>query len=362
MPYYFRLRNKNISQSARVRTVEGLQRLRKQIRNHIPNRTVRDTLLLATWNLRDLGNEDKRFEEGEGPGPRLNESYYYIAEIISAFDLVALQEINTLESLEKVMDFLGPSWDYLTTDTKRGKGGNSERMTFVYDKRKVWFKNVTGQIVVDAEQQFARTPFYAAFQSGWFRFSLCTVHILYGDFHDTTKRAAEIDRIAKFLAERSKDTGENIILLGDFNILSRDDKTFAPLEKHGWYVPLDYKTNVLKTKSYDQIAFLLDKNELPDLKGNTFDFFESVFRNDECDTYFKIAADLGRPVQPWDNTVYWKDKDKPKEEQHILSRQEYFETWRTWQMSDHFPLWAQLKIDFTEQYLERTKTWNPAVY
>jgi hypothetical protein len=90
MPYYFRLRNKNISQSARVRTVEGLQRLRKQIRNHIPNRTVRDTLLLATWNLRDLGNEDKRFEEGEGPGPRLNESYYYIAEIISAFDLVSI--------------------------------------------------------------------------------------------------------------------------------------------------------------------------------------------------------------------------------------------------------------------------------
>ena len=30
-------------------------------------------------------------------------------------------------------------------------------------------------------QQFARSPFLVAFQSGWFRFSLCTVHIYYGD-------------------------------------------------------------------------------------------------------------------------------------------------------------------------------------
>ena len=359
MPYYYRLRNKRVSESDRVRTVQGLQRLRAQLRKEVPPRTLGDTLLLATWNIRDFGNEDKRFEEGEGPGPRFDESYYYIAEVISAFDLVALQEVNTLEALEKLMDRLGPSWEYLTTDTKRGAGGNDERMTFVYDKRKVWFKNITGQIVVDAEQQFARTPFHASFQVGWFRFSLCTVHILYGDYHDLTKRVAEIDRIARFLTERSKDTGENVILLGDFNILSREDKTFAPLAKHGWYVPLDYNTNVIQTKAYDQIAFFVDEDELPDPRGNTFDFFDSVFRDEECDVYYNLAAQLGRPLEPWDNTVFWKDKDKPKDQQHILTREEYFKTWRTWQMSDHNPLWAELKIDFTDQYLQRTKKWKP---
>lgn len=358
MPYYYTLRNARISEPDRVRTVRGIQRLRQQLRREIPARTVRDTLLLATWNVRDLGNEDKRFEPGEGPGPRFDESYHYIAEVISAFDLVALQEVNTLESLEKIMHLLGPSWTYLTTDTTRTGGGNEERLTFVYDKRKVWFKKVTGQMVAE-ETQFARTPFYAAFQSGWFRFSLCTVHILYGDYQDTTKRVEEIDRIARLLVQRSEDTGENMILLGDFNILSRDDRTFAPLDDHGWYVPLDYDTNVIGNKAYDQIAFYVNEDELPKPKGGVFDLFDSVFRDDESDLYYELAGKLDRPLEPWDNTVYWKDRDKPKDEQRILTRDEYYKTWRTWQMSDHFPLWSELKIDFTDQYLERTKTWRP---
>ena len=358
MPYYYSLRNERISESDRVRTVEGLQRLRRQIREEIPARTIRDTLLLATWNVRDLGNENKRFDEGEGPGPRFNESYHYIAEVISSFDLVALQEVNTLESLQTIMRHLGPSWTYLATDTTRTRGGNDERLTFVYDKRKVWFKNVTGQVVT-GEDQFARTPFYAAFQSGWFRFSLCTVHILYGDSRDTRLRVEEIDRIAGLLTQRSEDTGENMILLGDFNILSREDKTFAPLEAHNWYVPLDYDTNVLESKAYDQIAFYVNEDELPNPKGGTFNFFDSVFRDDEGDRYYELAEQLDRPLEPWDNTVFWRDKDKPKDQQRILSREEYYKTWRTWQMSDHFPLWSELKIDFTDQYLERTKTWKP---
>ena len=359
MPYYPPLRSINVSEADRVRTVEGIQMLREQLRRDIPIRNLCDTLLLATWNIRDLGNEDKRFEEGEGPGPRLDESYHYIAEIIAAFDLVALQEVNTLESLQRIMDLLGPSWDYLTTDITRRRGGNDERMTFVYDTRKVWFKNVVGQVVAEGNEQFARTPFYAAFQSGWFRFSLCTVHILYGDYQNTEKRVAEIDRIAGFLDERAEDTGESIILLGDFNILGREDETFAPLKRHGWYVPLDYDTNVIGTKPYDQIAFLVDEVELPEPTGGIFDFFESVFRDEQSDRYYDIASDLGRPTEPWDNTVFWMDKDKPADEQRILTRQEYYETWRTWQISDHFPLWAEIKIDFTDQYLERTKTWKP---
>ena len=358
MPFYYRLRRDSVTPETRARTVEGLQRLRDQIRREVPTRTVRDTLLLATWNLRDLGNEDKRFAPGEGPGARFLESYYYIAEIISAFDLVALQEVNTLGALEKIMGYLGPAWTYLTTDTKRGKGGNEERMTFVYDTRKVLFKRMTGQIVVDAKQQFARTPFHASFQSGWFHFSLCTVHILYGNYRDTRKRVAEIDRIAGFLAERSDETGENIILLGDFNILSRDDATFKPLADHGWHVPLSYDTNVIGTKSYDQIAFHVNEPSLPTPTGGIFKFFDSVYRDDEFETYYELVKSEGRPVEPWDTTVFWKDKDKPKDKQRVLTREEYYRDWRTWQMSDHVPLWAELKIDFTDAYLERTKTWK----
>jgi hypothetical protein len=35
-------------------------------------------------------------------------------------------------------------------------------------------------------------------------------------------------------------------------------------------------------------------------------------------------------------------------------RREYYAgEWRTFQISDHLPLWVDLNVDFTEQYLER---------
>ena len=33
----------------------------------------------------------------------------------------------------------------------------------------------------------------------------------------------------------------------------------------------------------------------------------------------------------------------------------YANLWRTWQMSDHLPMWVQLKVDFTEDYLGSLK-------
>lgn len=96
----------------------------------------------------------------------------------------------------------------------------------------------------------------------WFEFSLCNAHILYGDNKDACERIREIDDIAGFLSDRVIRTGENIILLGDFNTLSRSDDTFERLNKHGWTVPLDYKANVAKNKAYDQIAFKLKSGEL----------------------------------------------------------------------------------------------------
>ena len=67
--------------------------VREMIRNHpagparsVPDRNATDTLLLATWNLKEFagGESDKRNDE----------SYWYIAEIVSHFDLIAIQEVG----------------------------------------------------------------------------------------------------------------------------------------------------------------------------------------------------------------------------------------------------------------------------
>ena len=66
----------------------------------VPDKNATETLLLATWNL-------KEFEGGQND-QRTAESYWYIAEIISHFDLVAIQEVGAnLGALNKLQDRLG---------------------------------------------------------------------------------------------------------------------------------------------------------------------------------------------------------------------------------------------------------------
>jgi hypothetical protein len=113
----------------------------------IRKRKSDSSLLLATWNIRDF--DSNKF----GYGPRLAETFFYLAEIMSCFDLIAVQEVNRdLSALERVMQILGREWDYIATDTTEGAGGNEERMAFVYNTEKVWFRKIAGEIVLPEGQ------------------------------------------------------------------------------------------------------------------------------------------------------------------------------------------------------------------
>ena len=240
----------------RNRVVDKLLALRAQLDRQIPAKTADDTLLLATWNIRAFGDN------------RRTESLHYIAEIISRFDLVAIQEVaSDLAGLQKLVTLLGPGWDYIVTDSTDGTAGGGERMAFVYDKCKVFFRKMAGKIVlpesklIDKKWQFARTPFTVAFQAGWFRFILTTVHVYYGTSErENSRRVEEIDAISEFLKKRAKKEDESYILLGDFNIFKQSDATMRAMEKHGFYIPdalREHPSDLGKTKYYDQIAFNL---------------------------------------------------------------------------------------------------------
>lgn len=352
MPMYWQL--KSWKSADRERVIDHLSTLRKAIVKEIPRRTASDTLLLATWNIRDF--DSNKFHQG----PRLAESFHYIAEVISAFDLVALQEVNEdMRPFEKVMNLLGPSWKYIATDTTEGVSGNGERMVFVFDSNKVQFKHIAGELVlpksaqVNETEQFARTPFLVRFQSGWFKFNLCTVHLYYGDTSGEgyKRRVAEIDAVAKFLKKRADEDGQNYILLGDMNVVSTSDDTMKALKKHKFILPADltmdnnalrWASNMGMDKHYDQIAFLVRKDELElglsEKNAGVFNYYKAVYAENEAETYFP----LGKRNNKWPAT--------PDDRKKYFTRE-----WRTWQMSDHLPLFIELKIDFTEKYLKRIR-------
>jgi endonuclease/exonuclease/phosphatase family metal-dependent hydrolase len=371
MPYYYLLKWKIRTRDQRNQVIDNLLALREQLDRDIPAKDAEQNLLLATWNIRDLGKPGSR----RGFGKRLSETHFYIAEVLSRFDLVAVQEVNQLGEWETIMDILGPDWDYIATDVTDPKlGGNGERMTFAFDKRKVWFKNIAGEIVlprhmliskveveVEGERmftgkQFRRTPFVTSFQSGWFKFDICTVHIYYGAASGSKlqQRIEEIREIADYLGNRAdaalrKDRG--LILLGDFNIVHPEHQTMQALLEQGFVVPqrLRNPSNVSETHYYDQIAFktkpevieYVDKapedGGLPN--GGVFDIFESVFTEDHFEDYKEAARSSP-------NGSDLADEDELRD---------YYLTWRTYQFSDHKPMWVRLNTNESQAYLEGLK-------
>ena len=342
MPYYYPIKSIR-DQTDRQQLIDKLLLLRRQMDAQIPQKTEADTMLLATWNIREFGNN------------RTTESSYYIAEILSRFDLVAVQEVSSnLKGLQKVLSLMGPQYSYIVTDSTDGSAGGGERMAFVYDTAKITFKNEVGELVLPKEKliteslQFARTPFVVAFKAKWFTFKLATVHIYYGTSSSVdSRRLAEIDTVAAYLAKRSKKEDESYILLGDFNIFKTGDATLKALEKNGFHIPEAIKhhpTDLGQTKHYDQIAFhcMLDPEMVVFSEGKqrsgAFNFTESVYTAEDMPLYRKHFP--AKVVQG-------------KNEQEI--QKYYMSTWRTFQMSDHLPLWAELKIDFSNEYLESLK-------
>ncbi len=338
------------------RTARKLLDLKKRIpESGVPPKSDA-TLLLATWNIREF--------DSSAYGKRSDECLYYIAEICSHFDLIAVQEVReNLDALERVRDFLGAGWDYIVSDVTEGTPGNRERMAFLYDSGKVRFNGVAGEIVIppvevkegrktvryDPADQLYRTPYMVGFHSGWCTLMLCTVHILYGkDEADNPQRVKEIEQIAEFLAKRARERSSeysNLILLGDFNIYGRGDVTMTKITDAGFQVPPELQTlpptNVgSKKRHYDQIAFMPRRQRMePTGKAGVFNFFETVYGEADADLY---AAEMGES--------YLKtSKGKPRDDAGKLS---YFRTyWRTHQMSDHLPMWVELRTDFSREYL-----------
>jgi exonuclease III len=343
MPYYKPL--KEISDEVtKQRIIDKLLLLRTKLDAEIPSKTYSETLLLATWNIREFG------------GNRQEESLHYLAEIASRFDLIAIQEVSAdLAGLQKLLYLMGRNWDYIVTDSTEGAAGGNERIAFVYDTDKISFQKMAGEIVLPEDMlivdkhQIARTPFCVAFQAGWFKFVLTSVHIYFGteSGEKYKRRVAEIAKLAEFLSKRAIKEDKNYILLGDFNITDTQSDTMKALTDSGFIVPEElqkHPSNIMKTKHYDQIAFKVKEDtnmrifNKTQQKAGTFSFYDVVFKDDEMPMYRHLFSPKNTEGKTDEKIAdYYQDK------------------WRTFQMSDHLPLWVELKVDFSNQYLESLK-------
>src|SRR5512140_1532163 len=115
-----------------------IQRLRAhKLKRCVPDRTD-GQLLVATWNLANLGAQERRDQDKA-----------LIGEVLSWFDIVAVQECReNFADLDDLCRKLGPSFRMLMSDA----AGNDERLSFLYDSNKFQLLEEVGEIAFPPSQ------------------------------------------------------------------------------------------------------------------------------------------------------------------------------------------------------------------
>jgi endonuclease/exonuclease/phosphatase family metal-dependent hydrolase len=246
-------------------------------------------LLLATWNIANLGVQDRRKSDHE-----------LIAEILGWFDLIAVQEVNdNLAGIQALHAQLPSTYRLLFSD----ESGNNERQAFLYDSTKVHQLEKVGRLSIPPAEErhiklkgirqkfagFDRGPYMAAFSAGRFRCLLVNVHLYFGSAGKAAveRRMLEAFAIARWADLRQKSPNaftRDILALGDFNLPIRDDTDpiYKTLTSRGLHIP-EHKSVVGGSSlgghnHYDQVAFF--PGETAEFVGHTdvFDFDNALFR------------------------------------------------------------------------------------
>lgn len=300
---------------------QEIQRLRKHRQSRAIPQKKNTRLLVATWNVANFGAQ-----------LRQDAHLDLIAEIISWFDIVALQECR--ENYGHLFDVhakLPASYRVIMSDV----AGNNERKAFLYNSRKLKlleeigeiafppsdYKNVKLPGVTQVFNGFDRTPYFATFQAGNTSFVFANVHLYYGDTGKKSieRRSLETFAVARWADKRNRSNfsfTRELVALGDFNLpkVHPDDPIFKALTKLGLELPnhsSQIASNLANDAYYDQIAVL------PKTTQHTFSGNKGVF---DFDTV--LFPDL------WGN-----GKNKKN-----------FDAYLRYYISDHRPMWMEFKI------------------
>lgn len=307
---------------AELKALRGYSSLPGKEDRAIPRKAA-GRVLVATWNIANLGAQKRRAED-----------HRLIAEILGWFDFVAIQEVNDdLGGLRAVQALLPKRYRVLFNDA----GGNRERFAFLFDSTKFKPLEEIGELTVAATDLsdvrmadvtsafpgFDRNPFITTFAVRGSRLTFVNAHLYFGDDGPAgmDRRVLEAYAVARWADLRrgsSHAFAKDVVALGDFNLPKRrrGDRVYDALVRRGLVVPEHATkvggTNVRDDADYDQMALFPGPIEDAIEQVGIFDFDGAVFR------------DL------WGAGT---DADKAR-----------FFAWVQYYLSDHRPLWMSLKL------------------
>ncbi len=299
-----------------------IQRLRAhKLKRCVPDRTA-GQMLVATWNLANLGAQERRDQDKA-----------LIAEVLGWFDIIAVQECReNFADLDDICRKLGPSYRMLMSDA----AGNDERLSFLYDSSKFQLLEEVGEIafppsqykriklpgVKDEFNGFDRTPYLAAFRAAGSSITFVNVHLFYGQEKtaEIGRRALETYAVARWADDRRRSQfsfTRELVALGDFNMPKCEpgDPIYNALTKFGLELPehsTQIASSIVNDANYDQIAFM------PGMTSHCFTGQKGVFDFDSC-----LFPDL------------WQGGANKKN----------YKAYLRYYISDHRPMWVQLNVE-----------------
>jgi hypothetical protein len=104
-----------ITEPIPIEYLEEYQLLSAKLDTSLPDKALDKNLLIATWNLRSFGDLFDNWVAGANDTPKRDkQSLLCIAEIVSRFDVIAIQEVkgNLLSRHHRsVFSHPWPAWD-----------------------------------------------------------------------------------------------------------------------------------------------------------------------------------------------------------------------------------------------------------
>jgi len=105
-----------------------------------------NSVVIGTFNIRKLGTIEKRTPQ----------SWEFLKNIITRFDLIAVQEImDDLSGLENLLSLLGKNYGMVVSDVtgaKPGAGGNTERLGFLFNWKRIGRTALASDITFDRSE------------------------------------------------------------------------------------------------------------------------------------------------------------------------------------------------------------------